>query len=106
MRIFKGLPWFWLHATQLSARRSTNNMEKASNDYDFIIIGGGTSGLVVASRLAEDAQTKVLVLEAGENRLNDPNVNVPASWPSLIGSDEDWNYTTTPQVSLPFIGRD
>ena len=72
----------------------------SSNEYDFIIIGGGTSGLVLASRLTENPATHVLVLEAGENHLSDPRVNIPALWPSLLGSDCDWGFATTPQVNL------
>ena len=43
-----------------------------------MIVGGGTSSLVVASRLPEDPRAQVLVIEAGENHLEDPRVKVPA----------------------------
>jgi choline dehydrogenase-like flavoprotein len=70
----------------------------ATDEYDFVIIGGGTSGLVVANRLSEDPNVQVLVLEAGENHLNDPRVMIPALCMSLQGSEADWNFATTPQV--------
>ncbi|TGO55554.1 hypothetical protein BOTNAR_0242g00200 [Botryotinia narcissicola] len=68
--------------------------------FDFIIIGGGTSGLVVANRLSEDSTINVLVLESGRNYLGDPRVNMPAGWPALLGTEADWNFVTTPQESL------
>lgn len=69
--------------------------------YDFIVVGGGLAGLVVAARLTEDSRTSVLVVEAGEDHTADPRVRTPALWTALLGSDEfDWNYRTVPQVSL------
>jgi len=70
----------------------------ASNEYDFIIVGGGTSGLVVATRLTEDPKIRVLVLEAGEDHSTDPRVTTPALWPSLLRTDFDWAYESEPQV--------
>ncbi|KAF7899673.1 hypothetical protein EAF00_004009 [Botryotinia globosa] len=67
--------------------------------FDFII-GGGTSGFVVANRLSEDPTVNVLVLESGRNYLGDPRVNMPAGWPALLGPEADWNFVTTPQESL------
>jgi choline dehydrogenase-like flavoprotein len=51
--------------------------EFAAKKYDFIIIGGGTAGLTLAARLTEDPRITVGVIEAGQNRLADPNVLVP-----------------------------
>lgn len=72
----------------------------ASIQYDFVIVGGGTAGLVVACRLSEDPNTQVLVLEAGANHLDDLRLNIPAAWRSLFGNPTfDWAFESTPQVS-------
>ncbi|KAK7728761.1 hypothetical protein SLS53_009366 [Cytospora paraplurivora] len=69
--------------------------------HEYVIVGGGLAGLVVAVRLTEDPNISVLVLEAGEDRTTDPRIRTPASWPSLLGSDEfDWSYKTVPQQGL------
>jgi choline dehydrogenase-like flavoprotein len=64
----------------------------------YIIIGGGTAGLVVASRLSENPCIRVLILEAGSNRTEDPAVQNPATYQTLAGSELDWKLTTVPQV--------
>ncbi|KAF7922636.1 hypothetical protein BELL_0148g00020 [Botrytis elliptica] len=71
-----------------------------SKIYDFIIVGGGTSGLVVATRLSENPEIQVLVLEAGGNHLENPQINIPALWPSLLGTELDWAFKTIPQSEL------
>jgi choline dehydrogenase-like flavoprotein len=65
---------------------------------DYIIICGGTAGLVVASRLSETPNIGVLILEAGPSRTHDPRVQNPATYQTLAGSDLDWKLTTVPQV--------
>ncbi len=68
-------------------------------DYDFIVVGAGAGGAVVASRLSENPDVKVLLLEAGTSKIPDL-VRVPAAWPALWNTDIDWRYMSTPQQAL------
>jgi choline dehydrogenase-like flavoprotein len=68
--------------------------------YDFIVVGGGTSGLVTATRLTESPDVSVLVLEAGASHLQDPRVLIPGLCLSLQGSEADWKLASIPQVWL------
>ncbi|KAF9456646.1 aryl-alcohol-oxidase from pleurotus Eryingii [Collybia nuda] len=70
------------------------------SEYDFIIIGGGTAGSVLANRLSENPHNKVLVLEAGINNAGIQDVQVPFLGVTLPETSVDWNFTTTPQVGL------
>ncbi|KAK0460558.1 uncharacterized protein EV420DRAFT_1641104 [Desarmillaria tabescens] len=71
----------------------------ASKTFDYIIVGGGTAGLTVASRLAEDENIEVGVIEAGDARLDDPLINIPANTGQTMGNPTyDWGFMTTPQV--------
>jgi choline dehydrogenase len=69
------------------------------SSYDFIVVGTGSAGCVVASRLSEDPSVSVLSLEAGGSQVPD-NVNVPALWYTLLGSEVDWSYSSVPQPGL------
>lgn len=74
-------------------------MAPTQDQVDFIVVGGGTAGLVVAARLTVDPDVSVLVLESGNNALQDPRIAVPALWSAILGTDLDWDFVTTPQVS-------
>jgi len=67
--------------------------------YSFIIIGGGSAGCVLANRLSENPQNKVLLLEAGSID-KDINIKIPASFSKLFKSEYDWEFLTTQQPRL------
>ncbi len=67
--------------------------------YDYIIIGAGSAGCVLANRLSANSQTKVLLLEAGSPDKKS-EIHIPAAFGKLFKSEVDWNYETEPQVNL------
>ncbi|KAI5637910.1 GMC oxidoreductase domain-containing protein [Phthorimaea operculella] len=70
-------------------------METQSMEYDFIIVGGGTAGCVLASRLSENRKWKVLVLEAGPE---EPKMAlIPGLTSEFRGSSLDWQFTMRPR---------
>jgi choline dehydrogenase len=68
--------------------------------YDFIIVGAGSAGCVLANRLSEDPGTKVLLLEAGPTDWH-PFVHMPAGLAKLVGDKGvNWDYNTEPEAQL------
>lgn len=69
----------------------------AKETYDFVIVGGGTSGLVVANRISERRDFTVAVIEAGDSVLNNDNVTTVLGYGKAFGTDIDWAYQTVDQ---------
>lgn len=67
--------------------------------YDYIIVGGGAAGCVLANRLSTDPNIRVLLLEAGP-RDDSFYLNVPLGFPYLLGSRRDWAFLTEPEPTL------
>ncbi|MEU7632978.1 GMC family oxidoreductase N-terminal domain-containing protein [Nocardia sp. NPDC049220] len=68
-----------------------------TENFDYIIVGAGSAGCVLANRLTEDPATRVLLLEAGPPD-NEPTIQVPALFSALFGSEIDWNYQLEEQA--------
>jgi choline dehydrogenase-like flavoprotein len=66
---------------------------------DYIIVGAGSAGCALASRLSEEPATRVLLLEAGSPDVRE-DIFVPAAWPLLFRTECNWGYTTAPQPAL------
>ncbi|XP_050521079.1 glucose dehydrogenase [FAD, quinone]-like isoform X2 [Daktulosphaira vitifoliae] len=78
----------------LQKKHKTRQKRLAHEEYDFVIVGGGSAGCVVANRLSEIKEWKVLLLEAG---IEEPEFSsVPGLAPLQLNSKIDWNYTTQP----------
>lgn len=67
--------------------------------FDYIVCGTGSSGSVVAARLAESGARNVLVIEAGGNDAV-PGVTDPNQWPMNLGGELDWNFATQREAQL------
>jgi len=71
---------------------------RSDETFDFVIVGAGSAGCVLANRLTEDPSVRVLLLEAGPDDTLE-TIQVPALFSALFGSEVDWDYQLEPQVN-------
>lgn len=67
--------------------------------YDYVVVGAGSAGCVLANRLSSDSDTTVLVLEAGEPD-DKREIRIPAAFSDLFRTETDWEYYTEPQAEM------
>jgi choline dehydrogenase len=63
---------------------------------DYVIVGAGSAGCVLANRLTEDPSVRVIVLEAG-GADRSPNIKIPAAFAKQFHTKLDWDYSTEPE---------
>src|SRR5258708_6016124 len=71
-------------------------MKELSRSYDFVIVGAGSGGGVVARRVVAGPDAPVLLLEAGEPGKASASLSSPSRWPENLGSRYDWAYRYEP----------
>ena len=69
----------------------------ARDEYDFIIVGGGSSGCVLANRLSENPDARILLLEAG-GKDNHPYIHMPVGFSKMTAGPRTWGFNTVPQA--------
>ncbi|XP_060583859.1 glucose dehydrogenase [FAD, quinone]-like [Ruditapes philippinarum] len=89
---------FVAYLVYIHFKPNSSKIANAINDeYDYVIVGAGSAGAVLASRLSEDPNISVLLLEAGGEETDNPLFSIPVAAPKLWQTEWDWEYYTVPQ---------
>jgi choline dehydrogenase len=107
LSVFSSFSWISYKSLLRSVLSARNNRlcslitekENVLTQYDYIVIGAGSAGCVVANRLTEDSETTVLLIEAG-NPDTKPEIQIPLECTNLLGSEVDWGYFSEPEPHL------
>ncbi|KAG8984972.1 hypothetical protein FRB90_005012 [Tulasnella sp. 427] len=85
-------------ASEIGQRIDNHSTSTDDDDgFDFVIVGGGTAAMVLANRLTERSDFKVLVIEAGKSGRGVSESRIPAAFSKLQRTQHDWSYWTLPQ---------
>lgn len=79
------------------ARDTVTVTSTINSSYDYIVVGSGSAGSVIAARLAQNDDVTVLLLEAGGHFDETENSHIPGLWYKMLNSEFDWDYYTEPQ---------
>ncbi|MEU3253926.1 GMC oxidoreductase [Streptomyces sp. NPDC006997] len=79
------------------SERDEQDEQGERKTYDYVVVGGGTAGSVVAARLTEDPRVSVAVIEGGPSDVDRPEVLTLRRWLGLLGGELDYDYPTTEQ---------
>ncbi|KAE8354741.1 hypothetical protein BDV28DRAFT_146851 [Aspergillus coremiiformis] len=86
--------------TRIGPPVTDSGAQRMLKGYDYVIIGSGAAGSVLASKLSDDPHVSVLLLEAGEDNTNITDSKMPFMFAKLFHSEHDWNYYTVEQPGL------
>lgn len=87
------------HAAHAQAVQSAQ-LANLKAEYDYVIVGAGSSGCVMANRLSADGRTTVLLIEGGGTNLDQEKISDPRVYTRNFGTDTDWGYKSVPQAAL------
>ncbi|XP_052772587.1 4-pyridoxate dehydrogenase-like [Mya arenaria] len=96
----------WIFNRITNCAPSVKVTEVLNDSYDFIVVGAGSAGSVLAARLSERPGVSVLLLEAGGHYEENPNSHIPGFWTSMLHTEMDWDYFTEPQEKACLGMRD
>ena len=82
------------------SQRMAAGKERMGNGFDYVVVGAGSAGCVLAKRLSADPATRVLLLEAGPPDTTRREVAIPVAFGKLFRTEMDWNYRTEPEPGL------
>ena len=74
--------------------------ESLKSEYDYVIVGAGAAGCVMAHRLSQDGRSRVLLIEGGGTGIGQEKITDPRLWTTNFGTDSDWCCTSVPQKHL------
>jgi hypothetical protein len=87
------------HAALAQANQGAR-LADLKDEYDYIIVGAGSAGCVMAYRLSQDGRSRVLVIEGGGTNLDQDKITDPCIYTRNFGTDTDWGYKSAPQAHL------